>query len=269
MNFIVMDIDKYLKYTQIKIFNGDKWFSKECIDNKISNLNKFSNMIKNNEQFIFVKFGDGEFNNMLSNNENDHNCDYNKYYRELGNQLIKSYIYFLKEEKTYIAKWLNEYELRVVLEKEFLKTNEEDKFIDYDILNNIVPILKEQIEFYNIISNSSRKKLYISNGNMCNIVKKILKVDCCIEIPQNNVFLIKDEIINQIKKEITDNSIIMFSAGMCSKVLIHELSEYNKNATYIDIGSAFDGFVRLSRDWHLVPNYSQIIYESYKNLLEY
>jgi len=263
-----MDIDKYLKYTGLKIFNDYKLFPTESIDNKISNLNKFNNMIKNNEQFIFVKFGDGEFNNMISNNENDCNCDHNNYFRELGNQLIKAYIYFLKEEKTYIAKWINEYELNVVLQKEFLKINEEDKFINYNILNNIVPILKEQIEFYNIISNSSRKKIYISNANMCNKVKKILKVDCCIEIPPNNVFLIKDEIINKIKKEITDNSIIMFSAGMCSKVMIHELSEYNKNATYLDIGSAFDGLVRFSRDWHFVSSYSQIIYESYKNLLE-
>ena len=62
------------------------------------------------------------------------------------------------------------------------------------------------------------------------------------------------------------------SAGICTGTLKNkgykELSEYNKNATYLDIGSAFDGLVRFSRDWHFVSSYSQIIYESYKNLLE-
>ena len=59
-------------------------------------LKMFYNKIITKENFTLVKFGDGEFRNMISKNEYDHNCDGCNYFEDLGLDLIKAYLYFLQ-----------------------------------------------------------------------------------------------------------------------------------------------------------------------------
>ena len=64
---------------------------------KKQTLQKFTEKINQQENFSIVKFGDGEFFTMTTADGNGHNCDGNQYFRDLGNDLLESYVYFLDQ----------------------------------------------------------------------------------------------------------------------------------------------------------------------------
>jgi len=55
--------------------------------------------------------------------------------------------------------------------------------------------------------------------------------------------------IDDLKKYITDNNIrdyvFLISAGPFANILVHQLHNFNKNNTYLDIGSTIDGYLKL------------------------
>lgn len=237
----------------------------------IKRLENFIEKLNSSDNFTIVKYGDGEMTNMISNNEMDHNCDGNNYFNSLGIELIHSYIYFLRDPSTYICRWDHVYDVQEIIDKDykcfFNDSLSEGKFLEYNILIHKLEsnsFRQEQINFFKTIQNSKRKKYYISNKEMVNCLCPLLNIDIGIIIPDRNSYLHSENIYNTIFKEISEeNSIILVSAGMFSKVLISKLSQQRPNNTYIDIGSTFDGLIKGSRDFNCHENYKKELLKVY------
>ena len=219
--------------------------------------------IRNGENFTIVKFGDGEWLNMIATTEYERNCDGNNYFRPLGDELIHSYIYFLQHPTSFIARWPCEYNIEKQLVTDF--PCELDKFIFYDIIIHKYPFTPGQVEFFKEIKNSLRQKIYISNEQMVHTLLPFLNIDIGIVTPPINSYVYKDQIINRVLGVAKENCIIMFSCGMASKVFIMHLSRQLQNATFIDVGSSFDGLIRVSRDYNAGGDYKEHLINAYKN----
>jgi hypothetical protein len=75
-------------------------------------------------------------------------------------------------------------------------------------------------------------------------------------IKDENVFKVKTnawlhnlELINQLKNYIIENNIknhvFLISAGPFANILVHQLHDFNKNNTYLDVGSTMDKYFNL------------------------
>lgn len=234
----------------------------------------FIDLLESNVNFIIVKYGDGEWLSVNSE-EYETNCDGCHYFKELGYDILRSYIYFLKNNNAYICKWpFVEYYVQVAIDKDYSDYyNPEFKFLDYDLLihklNTDKYFSDNLISFYKTIKNSTRKKVYVSNPRMISVMKNILNFDTAVPVPEVDSYLQKKCILEELKKCITDvikdssNIIFLFSAGFCSKVLIYELSSEYPNNTYIDIGSSFDALIKASRDFNKDPYYKELMTNVY------
>lgn len=232
-------------------------------------LEKFISYINNDYNFTIVRYGDGEFQNMTSTNEDDKNCDDCNYYIELGKLLTEAYIYFLNEKDTYISIW-NEKHL---IERELnIYKNTPNNFLKNEIITNKIidpfgeyPFGKVQ-QFFFAIKNSKKFKIYISNKNNIKHISGVLKSDINIEIPETNAFLEKDNIEKVVLNTLKEykNCIVILSGGMYIKCLIRKLKKYYDN-TYIDIGSSLDGIHKYSRDFNDNMIYRKLINDAYSS----
>jgi len=200
------------------------WFFR--LDNPLYQLKE---RIKQGENFNFVKMGDGEMSAMLG--AKGQNCDGQQYSKKLGEGLKKAYKMIGKVKNTHITKW------KLGMEKE--RKSLEGKLgikceVNHDLLLNRVNELSVyHYNFWKAIKNSSRKKIFVGPKRLEGVVK-FLNIDDFIEIPEKNSYEAKFHI------KLKDNAIILFSAGMPSKIWISKLLKINPNITCIDCGSAFD-----------------------------
>ena len=83
-------------------------------------------------------------------------------------------------------------------------------------------------------------------------LQKLPFVNESVVIPYNNAWVDYDNLLNKIKELITtEHKTFLFAAGMCAEVFIHDLWNFSKSNTYLDIGSAFDPYVnRNTRGYH-------------------
>ena len=91
--------------------------------------------------------------------------------------------------------------------------------------------------------------VYIGNGSLSSLPF----IDEFIEIPYNNVWTNYDDVLDKIKNKMNDkkHKTFLLSAGMACEVFIHDLWNFNKNNTYMDVGSVFDPYVgRKTRSYH-------------------
>lgn len=204
-----------------------------CIENKIS--------------IVFLKYGDGEYNCAL--NYNGHNCDNDRYTNKLSRGILNSFKYLVEKPNVLIGGWHNKvvcdywqslissqiqwinYHSIIIDIKDFQYKNENDN------LNN-------KIVFFKKIQDSSLNKIIICNK----LLKKaeiFLKTNKMIEVPLNNWFdtqfyIILNNILFILSQNTTEPNILIFAAGMSSKVLIAELYKKYPNNIYLDFGSALD-----------------------------
>jgi len=202
-------------------------------------LNKFIDNINNTTNFSFTKVGDGEM--MCIRGDNGANCDGQSYSKELGSELLEAYRYLAQNKDVSLAgqsdpRWrLIDVERKVF---EGIKTC--FNFVTYDILlNRLGEDTEKRLSFYKTIKNSKRKKIFLGNNRLIP-VNKMLNTDGFIEIPSQNAFKEIGPILNNLKSIIEDNCIVLFSAGLISKVLMSKILDMNHNITCIDTGSAFD-----------------------------
>lgn len=242
-------------------------FNIEVIKKIFDTLDLWTNKIEKNENFSFIKFGDGEFFCMMG--EKGQNCDKHPYSEELGKKLYDAWYFFNSIDNIYIAEWAGHkpgMRLETPFEKfqcELIeKTNIDVNFVNFEILLQNT-LSENKFNFLRKIKNFKRKKIFVGPKRLFG-VKNFLNVDVLIEVPVVNSFSEYTNILEKLLTEITDNSIIMFASGMPSKSFIHKALEYNKNITCLDIGSGFDAiFYRVTREGQLNPN---IIKNYYKEL---
>ena len=189
--------------------------------------------------FAFSRYGDGEWQNIRMDlyPGSTHNCDGNTYYPDLGKRLEEIVStrqnYYMAIQRPSVKNW------------PWLKDTYKQNWVDSDIFHEAskqshLKELFEVLEQVNVI--------YIGNIDLA----KLPFIDTFIEIPQNNCWDSYESYLQQIKEHITDEyKVFLFSAGMAANVFVHDLWEYNKNNSYIDIGSIFDPYVgKKTRSYH-------------------
>jgi len=193
--------------------------------------------------FAFSRFGDGEWLAISQTRPDGVNCDGNKFYADLGKRLeeivSKKQDYYIGHQNVnakdsginywrrisfnYLQDWVN---------SDIFHELSEMQGLDYifDLLNSVHVV-------------------YIGNESL----SPLPFVDEFIEIPYNNVWDDYDNVLNKIKNKINDDihKTFLLSAGMACEVFVHDLWNFNKNNTYIDIGSVFDPYVgKKTRSYH-------------------
>ena len=196
-------------------------------------IKSFKEKILNNDNFIFVKRGDGEVACM--NGEVGANCDQHPYSIELANDLIRSY-QVLEENNAIIVDFENQKDYNIFLHR-----------IDNDV--------REVSDFFKTIAKSQRTKIFIRPDRL-NGMDNVISVNHNVSVPEINLY----SVIKEIKIPIIKDGIYLFCAGMPSKVLIAQMVEANPDATYIDCGSSFDASVGNTRTFQITKMEFSFLY---------
>lgn len=235
-------------------------------------LKGFQELIRARCNFTIVKYGDGPILNMMSENDQEVNCDGVRYTEFLKYNLQSAYIYFLINRRTYICKWEVPIGIEMYFDHYFANYYDQHKFLEYNILIHKLPFKQEMIDFYKAIKNSTRRKIYITNDKLAPIVKQIFSSN---ESSPCETFIVEEKdcadfhlsylskLLKIIHNDCSDDNIIMTSCGTYAAVLIHALMQHRPDNTYIDIGSSFDGLYRHSRDFNGSEEYKQKMSEIY------
>lgn len=193
--------------------------------------------IKNNKPITFMKFGDGEFNCVF--HRNGHNCDNDKYTQQLSNELLNSFKYMVENGNDhYMGLWhdlknMNQWEKCVNNPVEW--ANYHTLIFDTDHNYNV-----NKLEIYKELKYSKRKKIMVCNELLVKS-KSLLNIDEIVIVPFNNWFDTQFETIIQIITDIIqEDSIVITSCGMSSKVLLCRLYQLFPKGTYLDVGSGLD-----------------------------
>lgn len=189
----------------------------------IQNLNDF-------KPFVFTKFGDGEAICMSGQfKDGDINCDKQPYSKELGKKLLASAYFLSKQKNVFIGEW-NYDGYADVLSDLFQDLN--FNYVDYEtILHTENSPLDLLGEFYGALSASPLRIVYICPRFLTRAANYF---------GASPVFISQPFDITQTTVNIGKYDIYLYSAGMASKVLIHELLGKYPSTTHIDIGSGLD-----------------------------
>ena len=197
--------------------------------------------------FTFSRFGDGEWLAISQAQPDGTNCDGNKYYKDLGKRLeeiiSKKQDYYIGHQnvdaytlkKDYPQDWVN---------SDIFHELSEMQGLDYlfDLLNDIHVV-------------------YIGNKSLSSLPF----VDEFIEIPYNNVWDNYNDVLNEIKNKMNDgiHKTFLLSTGMACEVFVHDLWNFNKDNTYMDVGSVFDPYVgRKTRSYHHRLQYISNVFQT-------
>jgi hypothetical protein len=255
-------------------------YPQDYLNNILKTIVEWTNFIECNNNFSFIKFGDGEFFCMMGNQ--GANCDNHAYSPELGKKLIDAWNYFANNDidNIYIAEWADQpgsfgtpqgiYPVQNINNPVFsflnnlLLTNKNKfKLVNFEILLQNT-LSKQKYNLFKTIKQSKRNKIFVGPERL-NAVTNFLNITTHIQVPLPNSFNVYDKILENCKQRANDNSIFIFSSGMPTKSLICDLLKYNNSITCLDTGSSFDTlFVGGTREGQLdtetVKNY-------YKDLL--
>jgi len=104
-------------------------------------------------------------------------------------------------------------------------------------------------KFVEFIVNTKRKKIIVANSQNTKM-KDFFRANTYITIPSQSWSYEYDKWLKDVESEIEENAILLISGGLCSKVLIDEITDRH-NITCIDLGSSFDLLARKekSRPW--------------------
>lgn len=200
------------------------------------NYDELVSKIKNKDPLALSRWGDGEWLNIRK--APGTNCDGNIYYPDLGDRLEK--IANVKQDYYMGAQDYKKFNLLSDVEK-----YDKQNWIDADMLHKAsmegrLDTLIDALEGTEVV--------YIGNKDL----KNLAFIDTFIAIPDKNVWKFRDRVIEVIKTTITDeHKTYLFSAGMATNIFIHELWNYNKKNSYIDVGSVFDPYVgKNTRSYH-------------------
>ena len=194
------------------------------------------NDLRNRKPFALTRWGDGEWCNI--DKVIGTNCDGSFYYSDLGDRLLE----IVSEKQDYYMASFD----RKTPDADVNFSKYPQEWISANVLHRASIDGKLDI-FVEAISNLN--VFYVGNKHL----KNMSFINNFLTIPEKNVWKFKDTVMKHIKENIVDNEskVFLFSAGMASNVFIHDLWNYNKNNTYIDVGSVFDPYVgRFTRQYH-------------------
>jgi hypothetical protein len=225
--------------------------------NREKALKIFTNKIKNNESFVFAKFGDGELACMSG--ETGYNCDHHPYTPELGKLLVDSFVYLNQNfdydnylikfpmpycGEVFIADWQDD-GYKFVRDK-IIKDNSLDEskmnLVYYDTMLHVDGQLDNNIKNFILeLRNTKRRKIFVGPERLSG-VNKMLNIDAHFIVHPNNSWASYSLFLEQMHDLIQNpDDIVIFSAGLTSKAWIYSLLVQKcSTLTCIDMGSSFD-----------------------------
>jgi hypothetical protein len=196
------------------------------------NYDTFLKLLKEWTPFAFSRWGDGEWLNIRGTQ--GYNCDGNYYFNDLGKRL-KAIV--SKSQSYYMGAQCNP---NLLSDKHLYNQNWFDS--TFLVKANIDGTL---YKFTDILK--TRHVVYVGNETL----NKLSFIDSFIRIPTKDVWIRYEEFLDTIKHIVMLNDVVLFSAGMCANVFIHDLWAWKDTASYIDVGAIFDPYVgKLSRGYH-------------------
>ena len=229
--FIFKDVKEYLE---------KKYPNELLIDSQEKvGIDFFTKKMMNNENFTFVKYGDGEILCMIGGV--GENCDQHPYSKKLGKELEKSFVKLLRlYDDVYLAEWVDNL---VKTRESYVNVNElKPKFADYECFLTLKENLndKKLLNFYALVKNTKRKKVFIGPKKLKKVTK-MLNIDSFVEVPLINAFSDYDKVMNELVQiGVNDNNIYMLCCSMMSCIICSDLKEMNKKVTLLDLGSGLD-----------------------------
>lgn len=225
-------------------------------------IENFTNYIKSNENFSFVRFGDAELL-CMSGQKHGHTKDLHNYSEKLGKRLVDSYSKLSNCDKVFLGKW-DRNNCHEILDRlvEYFKTK---NLCSFHILSSELNYVNDyQYKFYETLKNTKRKKIFVAHEGLKKMTS-FLNSDEMIVIPKINAFDSIEQIEDSCLKSYVPNAIYIYCAGMNTKLLISKVLENHKDSTHIDVGSAFEPYYNTkTRSKHMS---SEVLTSFYKNLL--
>lgn len=234
----------------------------------LDTLNMWTDCIKTNKNFTFVKFGDGDLISMTATPESlaywgQADCDGHPFdVCGLGQKTRDAWKFFNEEYKQnpiYLAEWTwgpwGEYMADFIKNTSELNVN----LVNFEILLQNT-LCQEKYDFFKSIKESKRKKIFVGPKRLHDGVAKFLNINELIEVPLDGVIYKYDDILSNILKNIEKDAILLFSSSRPTRSFIHKSLEYGNEITCLDIGSGFDamfyGYTREGQfQGHIIRNY--------------
>jgi hypothetical protein len=203
----------------------------------------FIERIKKHEGFSYSRFNDGEMicaMKVLGYKFNDENCDQHKYFAMMGVELLHT----LKKQnsKQYyiqlLCNYINNFNDKLIplLQSNFLQ----GRYIYTDWMQKILRYEPEK--FRELIKAINMHHTIIVGPEY---LKKLhfIHYDDFIEVPLINCYTNKNQIVEDIKQKLQEDSVVLISASMAANVIIDDLvSMVGHQHILLDTGSLFDIF---------------------------
>lgn len=185
------------------------------------------------QPFAFARYGDGEFNAILGTP--GENCDGHIYFTGMGTELAETliaprwgnYIYAIgpkaaRKMQGSVSRWLARYAPK-------LQFHTSETFVNASLTGDLLPLMEAL---------RSRQVLIVGGAHL-RPVATYLNARLLIA-PRTNAWLRKADLKQQIENSIGRTDVVLFSAGMVSKILIWELFPAYRSHMLWDTGSLFD-----------------------------
>jgi len=203
-------------------------------------LQELNNKMLNKVPFAFSRWGDGEWGCLK--NVNDVDCDGNIYYKDLSERLKKiasvTQPYYMGHQHG--APTLNNHSLAID------KETYPQTWVNSDIWHDL-SMERGMKEIFDILDKVH--VVFVGNESLSTLPF----INEFIEIPNKNVWLQYNDVLDKIKSKIKPNEhkIFLLAAGRAANVFIDDLWAYNNENTFIAASSAFDPYIgRKTRGYH-------------------
>lgn len=209
-----------------------RWYL-EGVEPESETYERILMMLKENVNFKFARYGDGEINAMTG--VRGHNCDGHEYFPDLGARLVKT----VEQEPPYMVgiQPLSVSHLR----------KEVDGYFDGFTLYNADILHSASIDgvlgrFFSALE--GHYIILVGPPHLAGLF------DCVhIVIPAKNCWLHYENIKEQMEYHFKKDCVFLLSASMMSEVLISDFQDFP--CTMIDTGSVFDPYCNVnSRKYH-------------------
>lgn len=228
-------------------------------------LNYYIDMIQAHHPFTLARYGDGEMACMFG--YSGQNCDDHDYTDRLGHDLRGTIRKGYLHERPFHYGLVRVAQKRTPKEVAIINEVYQVPWVDGTVLVDA----SRAGELYPFIEaiKQHRRVLYIGPPHLRSFFWQELGFwylgrpgSGYHEIPQKNCYLKFNETLEHIASYIRLDkpSLVLFSAGMMSNVLIHRLwPEFGGSVTMIDVGSLFDGFAgKYSRKYMHDPKWQAL-----------
>ncbi len=207
----------------------------------MNNFDEMMGMLRDKIRFSWSRWGDGEWNCILG--VKGANCDGHEYFPDMGAALkavLESRpIYYLGLQTMGVNLWRGNPEF------ERLVSLNQTHWGNSEILHG-ASMAGRLGEFFKFLEMNENRIVFVGNVYLKALPVPVLEH---IEVPLKNCWREYQSIKKELSRKIIDGDIILYSAGMMSKVLIdvfHELP-----ITQIDTGSVLDPYAgRCTRVYH-------------------